>query len=71
MNHHLSEEYGVRPWNVSVQKQSQFLAEFGPKQVEDTTSRWTGFSPLVDDFSNCSVLYVSRIDTNDTKSDTT
>lgn len=64
MKYHLSQEHNVRPWNVSVQKQSQFLAEFGPKQVENTTSRWTGFSPLIDDFSNCSVLYVSRMDTN-------
>mmetsp|Transcript_8290 Transcript_8290/g.15616 ORF Transcript_8290/g.15616 Transcript_8290/m.15616 type:complete len:410 (-) Transcript_8290:1848-3077(-) len=70
MNHHIRKQYGVRPWNVSVKKQSQFIVEVGPKQVEDTTSRWTGFSPLLDDFSNCSVLYVSRMDAHDMKSDT-
>lgn len=63
MKYHLSKEHDVRPWKVSVQKQSQFLAKFGPKQVKDTTSRWTGFSPLVEDFSNCSVLHISRMDT--------
>lgn len=50
------------PWDVIVRKQSEFLAEFGSKQVDETTSRWTGFSPLLDDFSNCSIVCVSRLD---------
>lgn len=50
----------VRPWKVDVRKQNDFLALYGPKEVEETKS-WTGFSPLLHDFSNCSVLNVSRL----------
>jgi SAM-dependent MidA family methyltransferase len=45
---------------VKVTKQGQFLRSIGPNQVKATTSRWTGYSPMVDDFYNCSVLTVSR-----------
>jgi hypothetical protein len=48
------------PWKVRVMKQNEFLSTFGPAQIEATTSRWTDYSPLIHDFSNCSVLYVSR-----------
>ncbi len=41
---------------VQVQKQADFLQTHGPEQVEQTKSWLTGYSPLVDDFANCSVL---------------
>lgn len=44
---------------VKVFKQSQFLETFGPSHVKATKSWLTGHSPLVDDFSNCSVLTVT------------
>ena len=46
--------------NVTVMKQRQFLLDVGPSQVQATKGRWTGYSPMVDDFYNCSVLTVSR-----------
>lgn len=39
-----------------VTKQGKFLFQHGPEQVEATTSRWTGYSPMIHDFFNCSVL---------------
>lgn len=44
---------------VKVYKQSQFLQTFGPSHVKATKSWLTGHSPLLDDFSNCSVLTVT------------
>jgi Putative S-adenosyl-L-methionine-dependent methyltransferase len=41
---------------IQVQKQADFLKEYGPEQVEQTKSWLTGYSPMVDDFGNCSVL---------------
>lgn len=48
------------PWKVEVMKQIDFLSTFGQSQIEATSSRWTGYSPLIHDFRNCSVLFVSR-----------
>lgn len=39
-----------------VTKQGKFLFQHGPEQVKATTSRWTGYSPMIHDFYNCSVL---------------
>jgi hypothetical protein len=44
---------------VNVFKQSDFLQKFGPSHVKATKSWLTGHSPLLDDFSNCSVLTVT------------
>jgi SAM-dependent MidA family methyltransferase len=43
---------------VDVLKQSTFLSHYGPKEIESTKSWLTGYSPLLHDFSNCSVLTV-------------
>lgn len=51
----------ARPYKVSVKNQRNFLALYGPEEVEETKSRWTGYSPLLHDFSNCSILSVSRL----------
>lgn len=40
-------------------KQSDFLLKYGSNEVDKTKSWLTGFSPLVDDFGNCSVLTVA------------
>jgi len=40
-------------------KQSDFLLKYGSNEVDNTKSWLTGFSPLVDDFGNCSVLTVA------------
>jgi len=45
---------------VQVSKQSDFLQHYGPEQVEQTKSWLTGFTPLLHDFANCSVLTVSH-----------
>lgn len=45
--------------NVTVMKQKQFLLDVGPSQVQATKGRWTGYSPMIEDFYNCSVLTVS------------
>lgn len=46
--------------SVSVAKQSDFLTRYGEKEVEATRS-WlnTHYTPLLHDFSNCSILYVT------------
>lgn len=41
---------------VSVHKQAEFLQTYGPEQVAATQSWLTGFTPLLEDFGNCSVL---------------
>ena len=51
--------------SVGIEKQSDFLLRFGDQEVKRTTSRWTGYNPLLRDFSNCSVLTVSRRKAND------
>jgi SAM-dependent MidA family methyltransferase len=43
-----------------VQQQALFLLDHGPDQVKATKSWLTGFSPLLKDFGNCSVLTTSR-----------
>jgi hypothetical protein len=45
---------------VTVHKQADFLQLYGPEQVKKTKSWLTGFSPLLNDFTNCSVLSVTR-----------
>lgn len=47
---------------VRVEKQADFLQRFGPEQVNATKSWLTGYTPLVDDFVNCSVLTVTSDD---------
>ena len=41
---------------VTVQKQCDFLQRHGPQQVQATTSLVTGYSPMIHDFENCSIL---------------
>ena len=41
---------------VTVMKQAEFLQLHGPQQIEATTS--LGYTPLLHDFSNCSILTV-------------
>jgi len=48
------------PWTVKVTKQSEFLETYGREEVEQTKSWLTGYTPLLNDFGNCSVLTVSR-----------
>ena len=43
---------------VNVMKQADFLQLHGPQQIEATTS--FGYTPLLHDFSNCSILTVSN-----------
>jgi hypothetical protein len=40
----------------TVHKQAGFLQTYGPEQVAATQSWMTGFTPLLEDFRNCSVL---------------
>ena len=48
-------------WNrkARVMKQAEFLNLYGREEVEMTKSWLTGYSPLIHDFSNCSVLTIS------------
>jgi hypothetical protein len=41
---------------VRVMKQSSFLLEYGSNLVDETRHSWTGYTPLLEDFSNCSVM---------------
>jgi hypothetical protein len=41
---------------AEVQKQSEFLELYGPEHVRATKSWLTGHTPLLHDFTNCSVL---------------
>ena len=45
---------------VRVEKQSEFLERYGPEQIDATKSWLTGYSPLLQDFANCSVLTVTN-----------
>lgn len=47
-------------FQVDVMKQSDFLELYGPEQVDATRSWLTGYSPLLHDFGNCSVLTVTQ-----------
>ena len=49
---------------TSVYKQHEFLETFGPQHVRSTKSWLTGHTPLIDDFSNCSVLTMLPNDNN-------
>ncbi|KAL7500559.1 hypothetical protein ACHAWT_008380 [Skeletonema menzelii] len=46
------------PLSVAAMKQHDFLLQYGLDEVNKTKS-WTGYSPLINDFGNCSVLTVS------------
>ena len=41
---------------ATVQKQYDFLQWYGPQQVQATTSCFFGYSPMIHDFENCSIL---------------
>ena len=60
MKETLQDVQNGQPWDIHLQKQSDFLAKYGPKDVEETKSRWSGYTPVLEDFSNCSVISVSR-----------
>lgn len=45
------------PVSVAAMKQNDFLLQYGLDEVNKTKS-WTGYSPLINDFGNCSVLAV-------------
>jgi len=45
--------------NVHFMKQNEFLLMYGPNEVNHTRN-WFGYTPLLEDFTNCSVLCVSR-----------
>lgn len=62
MEETLQDKDNLRPWDVRIHKQSGFLESFGQNQVEETKSRWSGYTPILEDFSNCSVINVSRLD---------
>ncbi|KAL3791283.1 hypothetical protein HJC23_000900 [Cyclotella cryptica] len=47
------------PVSVLSMKQNEFLLKYGKSEVERTRSWLTGYSPLIHDFANCSVLEVS------------
>ena len=40
-------------------KQSDFLMQYGADEVKRTTC-WSGYSPMINDFGNCSVLAVTK-----------
>jgi Putative S-adenosyl-L-methionine-dependent methyltransferase len=44
------------PLRTIVRKQNEVLQIHGPEQVHATTSWWTGYSPMIHDFVNCSIL---------------
>jgi hypothetical protein len=46
------------PVSVAAMKQNDFLLQYGLDEVNKTKS-WTGYSPLIEDFGNCSVLAVT------------
>jgi hypothetical protein len=48
-------------FSVSSIKQHEFLLKHGMQEVEQTKSWLTGYSPLIDDFGNCSVLEVTPL----------
>lgn len=46
---------------VQVEKQAEFLERYGPEHVRTTKSWLTGHTPLLHDFTNCSVLTATTI----------
>ena len=46
---------------VTTQTQADFLRAYGKAEIEATSSWWTGYSPLIHDFQNCSVLQISSM----------
>lgn len=57
---YVRKQIGKGSLDVQVRKQAEFLQEYGAEEVRQTKSWLTGYSPLVHDFGNCSVLTVSR-----------
>ena len=53
------EDDGTR-FSATAMKQRDFLLKYGPDEVNKTRG-WSGYSPLVDDFGNCSVLTITPI----------
>ena len=45
---------------IQTEKQSTFLRRYGSDQVRETKSWLTGYSPLTEDFGNCTVLTMTR-----------
>ena len=45
---------------VKTFKQAQFLEKYGAEEVKATKSWLTGYSPLIHDFGNCSVLTITQ-----------
>jgi hypothetical protein len=52
---------------VETMKQSHFLERYGIEEVNATTSWLTGYSPLIHDFGNCSVLTVTNSNNKQTE----
>ena len=52
---------------VAFTKQADFLQTYGDKDIEATKSWLTGYTPLLEDFGNCSILTVSRRKSGDEK----
>lgn len=46
--------------HISIMKQGDFLNKFGEVHVKATKSWLTGYSPLLGDFANCSILTASN-----------
>lgn len=46
------------PYTTKAMKQSEFLNKYGPAEVEQTKG-WTGYSPMIHEFGNCSVLVIT------------
>jgi Putative S-adenosyl-L-methionine-dependent methyltransferase len=44
---------------IELLRQADFLSRHGPEQVAATSSWLTGYSPMIHDFVNCSVLTIS------------
>ena len=60
-NFNLIKDFLKRSWknldrDITVRKQSEFLLEYGPEEANQTKSWLTGYSPMIHDYSNCSVL---------------
>jgi len=54
--------------NVIVEKQANFLDRYGPRHVQNTKSWLTGFTPLLHDYVNCSVLTITTTDSGPVES---
>ena len=52
---------------VTVTKQADFLHCFGETDIDLTKSWLSGYTPLLEDFGNCSILTVSKRDTGKEK----